>query len=458
MGCATQMSKANKLYEAGQYDDAATLYELILESDPSNVDAKIGLHKARGELWQKELVSVRMLRMAGDGAGALSRLESLLEKIQRWDMSKFSSGALASAEEEVRHARVVLEAQVRQKISEKKPVVADVTWRKFRNVRDAKFQGGFSGTISEEIRVAGISQCGAIKDWLGPSSFSFGSVASSLCARFGVMISLPALNAQLDYRFSKVTSTGELSTRGLDLNHDEAMRLLNTEVDSELSRAGLLAALSPHVFSLKVTGSAARDYEKSDIIKMHSYNVDIPYQAVEKYEEIEYVNVVENGITKSVQRKVPKVRTVTRMRKDPRTLSYAATDHREKFSTSLTIDAQNTASGYAFSNEQQNNFTSHTNDMPNVGLRPSPPKFIAATDWFKTRFAKAAAEFVKKIAVSLGNAQCQLAKGAGSSADVAEKYSRCAELNPQNDEAIAWFVGAFGYNRADLIKHLAQGN
>jgi hypothetical protein len=427
-----------------------------LFGEPNNVDAKIGLSKARGELWKKELVSVRMLRMAGDGVGALTRLESLLGKIQQWDMSSFSSGSLSSAEEEVRFARVALEALVRQKIAEKKPVVADVLWEKHKNVRRAKFQGGFSGVIAEEIKAAGASQCASARAWVSEESFSFGSVLRALCSHFGVEISLPKLNSLSDYRFSKVASTGGFDVRGLELGKDEVGRLFLTALDTELSRVGLLASLSPKTLPLSIGGTLAREYQRNNVTKTHSYFVEVPYQAVEKFEEDEVVEVVENGVKRRVVRKVPKTRVVTRMRKDPRTQAYVAVEHREKFSISIALDARDIVSGYGFSAEQQNEFLSHTNDMPNIGLKPVSPKFLVATNWFQERFAKAAHEFAHKMALGLSSANCQLAKTSSQTAGVAEHYSRCAELNSENGEAAAWFVGTFGYARGDLMKHLAS--
>jgi hypothetical protein len=455
VACASTLSKANKLYEAGQYEDAAAMYENILFGDPGNVDAKIGLSKARSELWKKELVSVRMLRMSGDAVGALTRLESLLGKIQQWDMSSFSSGSLSSAEEEVRFARVALEAQVRQKIAERKGVVAHVLWEKHKNVRRAKFQGGFSGTVGEEIKTAGASQCASVREWVSDESFSFGSVLRALCSRFGVEISLPALNSQHDYRFSKVAATGAFDVQGLELKQDEVGRLLLTALDTELSRRGLLANLSPRALPLAMRGNVVRDYQKNNVAKTHSYFVEVPYQASEKYEDEEIVEVVENGVKRSVARKVPKTRVVTRMRKEPRTYSYAAVEHREKFAISVALDVRDLVSDYGFSAEQRNEFTSHNTDMPNIGLKASPPKFFASTNWVKEQFAKTAQEFVQKMALGLSNAQCQLAKASSAPAGVAEHYSRCAELDPHNAEASAWFVGTFGYNRVELMKHLA---
>lgn len=63
ISCVTRLSEANKLFEAGLFAESADAYEKILDTDPENSDAKIGLAKSRSELWKKELVSIRLMRM-----------------------------------------------------------------------------------------------------------------------------------------------------------------------------------------------------------------------------------------------------------------------------------------------------------------------------------------------------------------------------------------------------------
>jgi hypothetical protein len=459
VACTTPLGKANKLLEAGLHQEAIEAYENILKSEPDNADAKIGLGKARSELWRKELISIRLLRMSGDAKGALERLESLLERMKIWDVSNFQSGELVSAEEEVRNGRRLLTSLIQQKINERKPVVATYLWNEFDAIREAKQFGAFSVELLEDIRKAGLNLCITLKPWTSSTSFSFNTVAKSVCASYGGASPAVPLDNQKDFRFSKLLLAGKIEFRNFDGNSQTQVELLRDFIESKMQSAGLYASDSPHTLTLALSGDYTRDYETHSTIRTHSYTVKVPYQDFEKYEEKEFVKVTRNGREESVERPVQKQRPVTRFREEPRTHSYPAVQHREKLRWNAALIAKTKEeTSLSFAQEKENAFVTHNQNLPHMGLKPAEAKFIDVTQWLSENYKKFAEQYVGKLTLQIADRYCQAAKGQEMTHEAAENFSRCAELNEKNVAASAWFSNTFGVTRAELLKILAHAS
>lgn len=457
VACTTQLGQANKLLEAGLYQEAGDAFEKILKKDPDNADAKIGLAKARSEWWRKELVSIRLMRMSGNAKGALERLEGLLEKIQIWDISKFQSGELVSAEEEVRNGRRLLTSLIQQKINEHQPVVAIRYWNEFNHVREAKQFGSYSVELLEDIRKEGRVLCKKLQDWVSPTSFSFNTVEKSVCAYFGGTTGTVPLDSSKDYRFSKVVFSGAINFRNFDGNAATQIDLLRNEVEQKIQPFGLYSSESPLTLTINLGGDFSRDYYTRSTIKTHSYKVKVPYQDYENYQDKEFVNVIQNGQMQTVERPVQKTRPVTKFRQEPRTHRYPATEHTEKIRLSALMTAKNAEeSSLAFNQDKENNFVTHDQNLPDMGLMPAEAKFFAVSEWLAANYSKFAEQFAEKLAVQMGDRFCQAAKGQEAAKESAENLSRCAELNSKNVAALAWFTNNFGVSRAEVLSILSR--
>ncbi|MEN9827291.1 MAG: hypothetical protein RI953_3036 [Pseudomonadota bacterium] len=457
LGCTTSLGKANKLLEAGLFQEAGDAYEQILKTDPDNADAKIGLAKARSEIWRKELVSIRLMRMSGNARGALERLEALLEKIAVWDVSKFQSGELVSAEEEVRNGRRLLTSMIQQKINEHRPVVATYYWNEFDQIREAKQFGSYSVELLEDIRKEGQQLCQSLQNWSSATSFSFNVVSKAVCAYYGGSSAGVPLDYQKDFRFSKIVFSGGLDFRNFDGNAQTQTELLRNEIERRIQAVGLYASESPYTLTLALSGDYSRDYTTRSTIKTHSYKLKVPYQDYERYEDKEYVTVLRDGRQETMERPVQKSRPVTKFRMEPRTHSYAALDHREKLRLNTALlakTAEETSLSYA--QEKENTFVTHDQNLPDIGLMPAEAKFLVVTDWLSVQYGKFADQFIEKLAVQTGDRFCQTAKGQEAAKESAENFSRCAELNAKNVAAAAWFTANFGVVRTEVLKILSK--
>ena len=451
--CTTRLGEAKKLHEAGLYSEAAEAYEKIIATDPTNSAAKIGLAAARSEIWKKELISIRLMRMSGNAKGALERLEELLERVRAWDLSQFQSGDLVAAEEEVRNGRRALELLIREALNEKKPVVASHYWSKFDQVREAKHYGSYASTQFEDIQSEGKALCGRLQAMVSPTSFSFNNIYKAVCAHFSADTKAVELDFKQDYRFSRIDLSGKIELRNYDSTSEAQAKIVLADLDERLKNVGLFSSQSPYTIPVGVDGTFARDHEATKALMSHAYTVNVPYQEFEDYEVKEYEHVVENGMSKMVEKKVTKQRPITRYRMESRTHRYWGTNHSERLRMNLTLTAKLTSEiSSGFAQDKNNNFITHNENLPEHGLTPKEAKFIVVSDWLQEQYGKASDKFIEKLALTLADKFCQSAKANDVSNEGAENYSRCAELNPKNPAASAWFTSTFGFAREQLLK------
>lgn len=455
--CTTRLGAAQKLYDAGLYAESAEAFERILESEPDNTDAKLGLAKSRSELWKKELVSIRLMRMSGNGKGALERLEELLEKTSSWDLSKFQSGDLVSAEEEVRNGRRVLDLLMRSQINDKKPIVAISLWSKFNRVREAKQFGSYSSAIYEDIQKEGRLLCDKLNQLTSNTSFSFNDIQKSVCAYYGAEAKNIDLDFQKDYRYARLNLAGEIVSQNYQASSDSQIKIIQTQLDEHLKNARLFSSQSPKILDVNVQGRILRQYFMQPTMMAHSYQDKVPYQAIEEYEDTEFVTVYENGKPKSVPKKVKKTRRVTKYKNELKTHRYRAVKHNESMQLNLVATAN--ASGEfktGYSKDKINNFVTHEENLPQIGLTPKEPQFLVVSDWLQEHYKAMTKEFISRLKTITADQFCQAVQGSRDTSTVAENFSRCAELEPANPAAIAWFTSTFGMKRAEILKTLEK--
>ncbi len=453
LACTTRLSAAKKLLDEGLYLDAANAYEKILETDPENNDAKIGLAKARSELWKKELVSIRLMRMAGNGKGALERLEELLEKTFAWDLSRFQSGDLVAAEEEVRNGRRVLDLMMRQQLNDNKPVVASFYWNKFNRVREVKQFGSHSSAIYNDIQSEGQKLCERLHGFVSSTSFSFNSVYKAVCAYYGAPEKTIALDFKQDYRFAKIDLANSIKVHKYESTSEAQAKIILDLLDARLKNVGLFSIPAPGVLSVELKGDFVRNYQSRLTRMAHSYSENVEYKEMEEYQDIEYVQQNENGVTRTVSRPVKKMRPVTKYRTENRTHRYSAMQHSEQLRLGITLVATapyEFSMGYA--QDKDNNFLTHEENLPHIGLKRQEPKFLVVSEWLQEQYVKLADQFVQKLALTVADKFCQAVRSDEMSTEGAENFSRCAELNPKNSAATAWFSKTFGLTRAEVLE------
>jgi len=250
---------------------------------------------------------------------------------------------------------------------------------------------------------------------------------------------------------------GEIQSQNYRISSDSQIKIIQTQIDEKLKKASLFSSQSPKVLDVKLRGQIIRQYFNQPTMMAHSYQDKVPYQALEDYEETEYVQVYENGIPKTIPKKVRKTRQVTKYKNELKTHRYRAVKHNESLQMSLVSSANpgvEFKTGY--SKDKINNFVTHDENLPQIGLTPKEPQFLVVSDWLQEHYSAMTTEFINRLRSVTADQFCQAVKGERDTSAVAENYSRCAELEPSNPAAIAWFTSTFGMPRAEILKTLEK--
>jgi hypothetical protein len=502
--CATRSFNAKKMFDAGLFNDASIVYEEILRDDPENVDAKIGLNSARSELWKQELVSIRLLRMSGNTDSALERAELLLKKTKNWDLSNFSSGDLISAQDEFRFAKRTLAQKISKLLNELKPLLAEDFSNLFPLIREVKVEGYSSSNSSEEIKRVGHQQCKALSEELKNSSFSSANFLKKYCSYFGFVHGRNMLAKNVDYRFSSIEVIGKIISSDDTLVTDEYRELVTTEVQRQLVNSPLFSSESPKVFLIKIAGGFSYRYQKEQVKKTHSYSVRVPFVAMEEYDEpyqqaysaiepytenepysdtesvwnscksiiygvgcsggYDYRTVTKyrqqlkfRNVTRYRTLYQTKTRPVTRYRDEPRSYTYDAVDHFENAKLSVQlISTKDKKLSVSFSKEKENQFTTHNENLPDIGLSESSPKFLPRGEWRKNQYQEVSEQFLKMVMDHYASNYCESDSKLKDHINEFERASRCLEFSPENGAANSFFAFQFGYTIEKLNERLKQ--
>jgi|GEM_PF-4008882 len=122
-GCTSLNDKAEKLMQEKSYEDAERIYQQILRQHPQDVDAIVGLKRAREGAISSELLLVRRDRLSGNSSQAFEQLKSILERLQVWQI--FPTGAVAFTQnEEIDYAVRNLSQQTGELLSQNHPLKA----------------------------------------------------------------------------------------------------------------------------------------------------------------------------------------------------------------------------------------------------------------------------------------------------------------------------------------------
>ena len=123
VGCTSLNEKAEKLMHEKSYEDAERIYQQILRKHPQDVDAIVGLKRAREGVISSELLLVRRDRLSGNSTQAFEQLRSILERLKAWQV--YPTGAVAFTQnEEMDYAVRDLSQRTGELLSQNHPLKA----------------------------------------------------------------------------------------------------------------------------------------------------------------------------------------------------------------------------------------------------------------------------------------------------------------------------------------------
>jgi hypothetical protein len=152
-----------------------------------------------------------------------------------------------------------------------------------------------------------------------------------------------------------------------------------------------------------------------------------------------------------------KTRPVTRYRDEPRSYSYDAFDHFENAKLALQLSStKDKRLSVSFSKEKENQFTTHNENLPDIGLSASNSQFLPRGDWRKDQYREASEQFLKVVMDHHASTYCESDSKLKERINEFEKASRCIEFSPENAAANSFFASQFGYTFGKLNARLQQ--
>ncbi len=424
VGCTSLTEKGNELYASGMYNEAAAYYEKALARDSANVDARIGLEKARNKIIDRGLIDVRMLRLSSNAAGAADKLEEILRNQQEWNLTL--SGAIASTQaEETRHARYWLIEQARDLSQSAYPDKFRWLAVSHRELIRATQLRSKMESLQKVVEEKGRKTCREMARDVDGQRFFLRDFVQKYCTSWGVEIDL------------KVDSMDKSRYRGLDITpqvtywtnfgstqHNNLEFQLN-ELKQKFRDSIWYSSIGDQALSVRANGNVNYNRNSSAQYREASYTID------------SVRTVVNNGVKEE--------KTVEIKKKHP----YYANVISENFSFdiwySTKILGETLSKVKKFSKSAVTE--SHNENFPAAGLQPKRPSLMNVSALLSDKLGELNDEYLGVLRDKWAAAYCE---NHGSDA-LAENVLRCGKVRPDAIHVNSWARQKFGVSYEELM-------
>jgi hypothetical protein len=377
VACSSHKKAAIKLTEEGLHEAALEQWVLAYQKDKDDPEVLAGLRICQEKVSNDRLVRIRDLRNANDDEKALEELQSLMGLQSKHGIQlDFNSSTFQGRETALlwKHQK----SQVLNLVAVKKPLAAEVRYRKFANV----FQSlPDYAALKTSVDQAGVLQCKSLRKGLKGKPF-YRSFVSQYCKFFEPNRELkPSADTISSVLFANPVVTAKIE------GSDEDMSSKMVKALSE----GFEASAWYHpeakkTVSLNVGGRYKWNKRSEIIAQSHDYTVEVPYTAYEqvaKTKEVPYSDSeyqCEPNRTDCRYVTVTKYKTetyyesepVTRYREETRVHHYKATKRNMDFEIVLSgnVAIDKLKHPFAFMKEETENKILHDENLPGIGLKP----------------------------------------------------------------------------------------
>lgn len=375
VACSSHKKAAIKLTEEGLHEAALEQWVLAYQKDKDDPEVLAGLRICQEKVSNDRLVRIRDLRNANDDEKALEELQSLMGLQSKHGIQlDFNSSTFQGRETALlwKHQK----SQVMNLASQKKPLAAEVRYRKFANVFQSMPE---YATLKTSIDQAGVLQCKTLRKGLKGKPF-YRSFVTQYCKFFEPNLA--------------VKPTAETISTVLFANPSVSIKIEGSDEDmtAKMNKAlaeGFEASAWYHPEAMKsvavnVGGRYKWNKYSETISQSHDYTVEIPYTAYESvrktkevpYSDSEYRCVGSDckyeTVTKYKTETYYESEPVTRYREETRVHHYKATKRRMEFEVVLNgnIAIDKLRFPFSFLKEETENKILHDENLPNIGLKP----------------------------------------------------------------------------------------
>jgi hypothetical protein len=466
VACSSAHKRAEKLMKAESYEEAMKLYEGILNGDPSDEKAQIGLRKAREKVIDRKLIQVRKTRMGGNVEGSLNMLKQVIDWEDKW--SFFPGGAVAfTQKEEMEFATRYLNKNIERAVKKNLPLRGSYLLHTYQKLYGNEYQKKYSA-LKDKVSKRGLKRCKQMQKGKLRNMHYYGGFLRSYCGYYGV--ELKNLNRRLGQRKEKLFSDIKV-----DISINQAPASYPKEISDKLRKALKKTAWywqdGPVVLQTKIHGDYNRQHSTNTDYRTHSYmesvqyteyvdvdrDIQEPYQARETQYNPATKAYEDRWVTKYRTRTITERQPETRYRDEPRTYNYTAINHHQVLELSAALEGR-VLGKYpirAGLNEKLNERDSeHSNNLPHMGLAPDPLRLTSPDQWLSENADKMVQEFETNLVNLWKKLYCRpSAKGLIASGENVHKCLRQTKDNPPK-YVEAWYNKRLGVSVAEAYSLL----
>ena len=425
-GCTGLVGKGDKLYESGLYHEAADSYLRALRKNPDNVDAKIGLDRARYKIIDRGLIEVRMLRLSANMLGATQKLEQILRNQTAWNI-ELQGAVTATQSEETRYAK-------RWLLDEAQELSQSTYPDKFR-----WFQFSYSSLIGnaqignqlmqyrEAVDQKGERRCEELAKGVANQQFFMHDFVEKYCSAWGKK---PALETdRVDFeRFNRLALSSNIHYR--------------TQYNN--SQRNNFSSLR-NTFAQRFKETLWYSPIARETLRLHADgNVDYFYEARDYRRHVNY------KVKETVETQGEGGQVLTSSRDVRKTHTYIVRVHSERFDTNITY--RGTIQGQEVARNmyrvEENETESHDEYFHDAKLYPRQASFMNISALFSYQVTQLNNDYINALNQHWKTQYCekQVAKVIG------ENVMRCGKIDPQNSYVNNWFENTFGISHLDMIE------
>lgn len=424
--CTSLVDKGNKLFESGQYSDAASFYERALAEDPDNVEAKLGLNRARFMIIDRGLIEVRLMRLSEHYTAAAEKLEQILRNQRQWNLELDSAITMTQAEEtQYAIAWLLQEAAI---LAQDSVYPDKFRWLNY-HYRQLIVNGRLQGKLQqyhETVWQNGQIKCQALVKQVEGQRFFLRDFTYQYCKAWDKQVSLHT-DPYDKSRYTRLNTSPVIQIRGTSDEHRNTI-VNQTEKLKDLFRQSPWFSTQGDE-TLQVQSSASVFYEHW----AYQETRRAPY-IVDKTETKRDANGQQQSQTTEVQREH----------------SYYAIVHREqlKLSMEYTTTIQQEKITRNMAPVKNNTSEEHAENFPAANLKPTKAKLLNIREFLDQEISGLNDRYLAALDSVWQSIYCPQAANDSSG----ERILRCAKVNPDDIGVTHWFSQKFGLNRQQFIE------
>ena len=457
-GCASLHEKANEAYSKGEYRAAAAFYTEILKRTPNDPIALERIQQAHQQLIQGRLLEVRQQRLSDNFQDALDKLASIQQDEASWKVAP-QGPAFATQSDETEALFRFMNNEARDEIAQGKFLKAKMFSDKYASVFNAGSTRRKEEILLQDIVQQGSRHCDQMKKL--SNALYAREFLNRYCMVWGKADSQkdshPSTAEKRRETYGSVKIVG-----GVESLPAEALSTLTGSIFDSLKASPFYDATSKPL-EVKVAGRFNKTYNETPSVKVHSYQVSVPYQVIvsESYEvqipDTTYITQCNYGSGSTANCYQQPLTTYhsetrhrdvaeTRYKDETRTQLYPATDYTLDLHVmgtyGFTLDNVNYGEPLDSQLETSGSFSETQNSA--IGLEPKPKNVPNEITWLQTGFALIGPKLKGQIAHTWDAKYCQVPSNLLEKTQI-ETVMKCLKGSKKpHDFVDNWFQTKFG--------------